>query len=129
MIKNIKEIRILPNDTETFATEKEFKNFITRVMPKRGGTYYFPSHMLRSKLNTLVMFQYKGCVRATGCLVKYEKVKCFDERGKEYAGYYSFDVESLVYLNEPITFTEIQKIYPDFIGFSQSKAKLPRVTM
>ena len=65
----IRSIRILPSDKATFETEMEFKAFIQRTMPERGGYYYFPNQMMNCPENTFVLFQYDGMIRATGVLV------------------------------------------------------------
>ena len=92
----IKSIRVLPSDKGTFPTEQEFKVFIQNTVLSRGGYYYFPGSMMNCPKNTLVLFQYAGMIRATGVLIDLAKEKKIDERGLEYAGYYKFDVDTVV---------------------------------
>lgn len=121
----IESIRILPNDKEIFKSEDEFKAFFEDTMVQRGGEYYFPNLMMNCPLNTYVLFQYDGMIRAVGVLIELGKKSVFDENGVEYAGFYRFDVNTLHYLDEPIDKDTLKIAYPQFSGFSQSKQKIP----
>ena len=121
----IRSIRILPSDKATFETEMEFRAFIQRTMPERGGYYYFPNQMMNCPKNTFVLFQYDGMIRATGVLVAREKTTVIDERGAKYGGYYLFDVPTLHYLANPIDKNTFRKACPEFIGFNQTKQIIP----
>lgn len=118
---NIRSIRILPSDKATFETEMDFRAFIQNTMPERGGFYYFPNQMMNCPENTFVLFQYDGMIRATGVLVDREKTTVIDERGAKYGGYYLFDVSTLHYLVNPIDKNLFKQVYPEFIGFNQTK--------
>ncbi len=122
---DIKAIRILPNDKHTFKTENDFKFFIENTMIGRGGYYYFPKLMMKCAPNTLVMFQYDGMIRAVGILVEAKKEKIQDDNGIEQAGYYKFDTSTLCYLSYPINKEILQKVYPKFVTFNQSKQNIP----
>ena len=117
----IRSIRILPSDKTTFETEMEFRAFIQGTMPLRGGYYYFPNQMMNCPDNTFVLFQYDGMIRATGVLVDREKTTVIDERGAKYGGYYLFDMLTLHYLANPIDKNLFKQVYPEFIGFNQTK--------
>lgn len=117
----IRSIRILPSDKTTFETEMEFRAFIQGTMPLRGGYYYFPNQMMNCPDNTFVLFQYDGMIRATGVLVDREKTTVIDERGAKYGGYYLFDMSTLHYLANPIDKNLFKQVYPEFIGFNQTK--------
>ena len=117
----IRSIRILPSDKATFETEMEFRAFIQRTMPARGGYYYFPNQMMNCPENTFVLFQYDGMIRATGVLVDREKTTVIDEKGVMYGGYYLFEVSTIHYLTNPIDKYMFRQVYPGFIGFNQTK--------
>lgn len=121
----ITSIRILPSDKGTFSKESEFRYFIENTMITRGGHYYFPNLMMNCPINTFVLFQYEGMIRAIGVLIDSEKTPVFDERGVEYAGYYKFDSDTLLYLDIPIDKDMLKSVYPDFNSFSQSKQIIP----
>lgn len=121
----VSEIRILPNDKSTFATEREFRNFFETTMVDRGGLYYFPNQMMQCPNDTLILFQYDGMIRAIGVLVGSGKDKIIDEPGVEYGGYYKFDLDSLVYLETPINAEIMRTAYPKFVRFSQAKQRIP----
>lgn len=122
---NVSSIRILPSDKETFPTEKDFREFIGKIMVNRGGLYYFPNQMIRVTGPTFVMFQYDGMVRAIGILVEAKKESVVDEHGVNYVGYYKFDLKSLHYLQMPIDKESMQSVYSSFVGFNQSKQIIP----
>lgn len=121
----ISSIRILPNSTSTFPTTEDFKTFIEKTMVQRGGYYFFPNAMMNCPENTLVLFQYVGMIRAYGVMIDRRKETVYDEQGFSYAGYYKFNINYLHYLNAPITREDLQNIYPNFPGFSQSKQIIP----
>lgn len=121
----ITSIRILPSDKVTFRQESEFRYFIENTMITRGGDYYFPNLMMNCPINTFVLFQYDGMIRAIGVLIDLGKTPVVDERGVEYAGYYKFDTDTLIYLNTPIDKDMLKSAYPDFNSFSQSKQIIP----
>ena len=98
----ITSIRILPSDKTTFSKESDFRFFIENTMIARGGDYYFPNLMMNCPKNTLVLFQYDGIVRAIGVLINFAKTSVVDERGVEYAGYYRFDTDTLMYLQKTV---------------------------
>ena len=95
----ITSIRILPSDKGTFSKESEFRYFIENTMVTRGGEYYFPNLMMNCPKYTFVLFQYDGMIRAVGILLDLGKKNVVDERGEKYAGYYRFDIDTLVYLD------------------------------
>ena len=117
----IRSIRILPSDKATFETEMEFRAFIQRTMPERGGYYYFPNTMMNCPNNTLVLFQYSARIRAVGLLIERDKKKGINEQGEEHAGYYRFDINSLKYLDAPIDKDMMKTVCPEFSGFNQTK--------
>ena len=121
----INEIRILPSDRATFAEERDFQYFVEHMMDQRGGYYYFPSQMMKCPTNTFVLFQYSGMIRATGVLIESAKKLVVDEDGKEYAGYYKFDINTLHYLSTPIDKESLKTVYPEFEKFNQAKKKIP----
>ena len=121
----ITSIRILPSDKITFSKESDFRFFIENTMIARGGDYYFPNLMMNCPKNTLVLFQYDGMIRAIGILVDFDKTPVVDERGEEYAGYYRFDTDTLMYLPKPLDKNMLKTAYPSFNGFSQSKQIIP----
>lgn len=121
----ITSIRILPSDKVTFSQESEFRYFIENTMITRGGDYYFPNLMMNCPINTFVLFQYDGMIRAIGVLIDLGKTPVVDERGVEYAGYYKFDTDTLIYLDTPIDKDMLKSAYPDFNSFSQSKQIIP----
>ncbi len=122
---NIKSIRILPSDTKTFPSEKDFRFFIESTMIERGGLYYFPNQMMVCNFNTLTLFQYNGKIRAVGILIDAKKVPTTDEKNVLYGGYYKFDIATLTYLALPIDSQTLQNVYPGFISFNQSKQVVP----
>lgn len=121
----ITSIRILPSDKATFSKESEFKFFVENTMVARGGDYYFPNLMMNCPKNTFVLFQYDGMIRAIGILVDFGKITVVDERGVEYAGYYRFDTDTLIYLETPLDKDMLKSAYPSFNSFSQSKQIIP----
>ena len=121
----ITSIRILPSDKITFSKESDFRFFIENTMIVRGGDYYFPNLMMNCPKNTLVLFQYDGMIRAIGILIDFDKTLVVDERGEEYAGYYRYDTDTLMYLPKPLDKNMLKTAYPSFNGFSQSKQIIP----
>lgn len=121
----ITSIRILPSDKGTFRKESEFRYFIENTMITRDGDYYFPNLMMNCPINTFVLFQYDGMIRAIGVLIDLGKIPVVDERGVEYAGCYKFDTDTLTYLDTPINKDMLKSVYPDFNSFSQSKQIIP----
>ncbi len=121
----VSSIRILPSDKTTFKTESDFKFFIENTMKTRGGYYYFPNLAMNCPLNTLVLFQYDGMIRAIGILTDTKKKPVDDERGIKYSGYYKFDIETLKYLQKPIDKFQFKSVYPAFKSFSQTKQIIP----
>ena len=121
----IESIRILPNSKNVFPDETEFKSFVQKTMIKRGGYYYFPGLMMNCPVDTLVLFQYDGMIRAYGILVEKHKGDVVNEIGSSFAGYYRFDPNSLHYLDVPIDSEMMRAIYPGFRFFSQCKQELP----
>ena len=121
---NVESIRILPNDKITFKTEQDFKTFIINTLIVRGGLYYFPNLMMNCPNNTLVLFQYDGMIRAMGVLVDSRKVPIKNEQGVLFAGYYKFDVNTLIYLDAPIDKADMKRACPPFAAFNQSKQKI-----
>ena len=121
----ITSIRILPSDRITFSKESDFRFFIENTMIARGGDYYFPNLMMNCPKNTFVLFQYDGMIRAIGILVDFGKTSVVDERGVEYAGYYRFDTDTLMYLQTPLDKNMLKAAYPSFNSFSQSKQIIP----
>lgn len=121
----ISSIRILPNNKATFGTESEFRFFIENTLPNRGGEYRFPHLMMNCSKNSLVLFQYDGMIRAVGILVDLKKIPVTDENGVEYAGYYKFAPNTLLYLTTPIDQSMLKTAYPDFKGFNQVKQIIP----
>lgn len=121
----VTSIRILPSDKTTFSREEDFRFFIENTMITRGGDYYFPNLMMNCPKNTFVLFQYGGMIRAVGMLIDLGKNTVFDEHGVEYAGYYKFDTDTLVYLETPIDKEKLKTAYPEFNSFSQSKQIIP----
>ena len=121
----ITSIRILPSDKITFSKESDFRFFVENTMIARGGDYYFPNLMMKCPRNTLVLFQYDGMVRAIGVLIDFGKMSVVDERGVEYAGYYRFDTDTLMYLQKPLDKNMLKTAYPSFNSFSQSKQIIP----
>lgn len=123
--QNITSIRILPNDKGTFSKESEFRYFIENTMVIRGGKYYFPNLMMNCPINTFVLFQYDGMIRAIGILIDLCKIPVIDEHRMEYAGYYKFDTDTLEYLDMPINREMLKTVYPNFNSFNQSKQIIP----
>ena len=121
----IQSIRILPNDKSTFITENDFRFFLEKTMIDRGGYYFFPNVGMKCPINTLVLFQYDGIIKATGVLIDCDKKTMRDEEDNEYKGYYKFDVNTISWLEAPIDKQMIMNVYPKFKGFNQSKQKIP----
>ncbi len=122
---NVSSIRILPNDKRTFSSIENFKNFITITLIERDGRYYFPNTMMNCPKNTLVLFQYDSRICAIGVLVDFNKKEVYDEYGVKYAGYYKFDINTITYLENPITKDMLKQAYPKFHNFNQVKQNIP----
>ena len=123
--EGVEEIRILPNDKINFPTEMDFKKFITDDLVERDGVYHFLKKGMNCPLNTLVLFQYEGKIRAVGVLVDLIRKAYVDEDGVAWSGYYVFDTETLLYLDNPIDVRTLKMIYPEFGGFNQAKQIVP----
>ena len=122
-LKDIQEIRFLPNDKITFPTYEDIKIFITETMVRRKGKYFFPNKGMNCKENTLVFFQYNGELVAAAMLKNCVKTTCYDENGEIYKGYFIFDMDTMIFFNTPITADEIRNIDSTFKAFYQSKRK------
>ena len=53
----IPEIRVLPMSKMEFSTILDCRKFLTIEMPKRGNTFYYRSHKLKTLFNSLILFQ------------------------------------------------------------------------
>ncbi len=99
----IPAIRILPMSKEIFPSYLKAKEFLLKIVPERGNTYYYKSHNLLVEKNTLILFQYAGTIIAHAI---YESENKIDDRdalfSDGYKGYYKFLENSIKILSNPI---------------------------
>lgn len=104
--KIIPEVRILPMGKEEFTDINACKTFLTKEMPERGNTFYYKTHNMVTKYNSLILFQYDAEIVAYGF---FETEK--EEKDNEYKGYYKFIDNSVIFLNTPITNEKMQQLF------------------
>lgn len=117
----ISEIRFLPMSKEVFPTYEEAREFLLFDMPARGNTYYYRKSKMECTDNSMVLFQYAGCIIGYAiynrtCVLT--KPSIID--GVEYNGYYEFKSGSVRVLNSLITSEMFKTIDSEFKGFNQS---------
>ena len=123
----VKEIRILPNSDKEFPTERDFKDFIENELEQeQNGRYYYRSKGIKCSNNTLILFQYRGLIKAIGILIKpnCDDEGMTDENGTRYKGYHQFDSTTLKYLKEPIAKDDLTKYASGHLGRGPSKIKI-----
>lgn len=99
----ISAIRILPMSKEIFTTYSQVKEFLLKIVPERGNTYYYKSHNLLAEKNTLVLFQYSGTIIANAIFESESKIDSSDKQYVNgYKGYYKFLENSIKILSTPI---------------------------
>lgn len=99
----IPAIRILPMSKEVFSSYSKVKDFLLKIVPERGNTYYYKSHNLIAEKNTLILFQYAGAIIAHAIYESENKIDDTDVHFADgYKGYYKFLENSIKILSEPI---------------------------
>ena len=99
----IPAIRILPISKEVFPSYSKVKDFLLKIVPKRGNTYYYKSHNLLVEKNTLILFQYAGTIIAHAIYEGESKIDNTDVHFSDgYKGYYKFLENSVKILSVPI---------------------------
>lgn len=100
---SIPAIRILPMSKEVFSSYSKAKDFLLKIVPERGNTYYYKSHNLLVEKNTLILFQYAGAIIAHAIYESENKIDDTDVHFSDgYKGYYKFLENSIKILFEPI---------------------------
>ena len=99
----IPAIRILPISKEIFSSYARVKDFLLKIVPERGNTYYYKSRKLLVEKNTLVLLQYSGAIIAYAIYESENEIDNADAKFSEgYKGYYKFLDNSIKILSEPI---------------------------
>ena len=96
------------------------RGLFLRDLPKRGGRYRYPSSGLNAEPGTIVLFQYRARIIASGIFLRDEK----SERPVGgYAGSLYFDVASLRTF-KPLDVEAMRKVWPGFRAFGHVKQYL-----
>lgn len=91
-----------------------------RDLPRRGGRYRYPNSGLNADPGTLILFQYRAHVIASGVFLRDEK---FPRPVGGFGGALYFDVASLRTF-EPLDVHAMRKVWPSFRGFGHVKQYL-----
>lgn len=99
----IPAIRILPMSKEIFPSYSKVKEFLLKIVPERGNTFYYKSHNLHVEKNTLILLQYSGTIIANAIYESENKIDDTDPLfSNGYKGYYKFLENSIKILSNPI---------------------------
>jgi len=93
------------------------RGLFLRDLPKRGGRYRYPSSGLNAESGTVVLFQYRARIIASGVFLRDEK---FNSPVAGYAGALHFDVASLRTF-DPLDARIMRKVWPSFRAFGHVK--------
>jgi len=96
------------------------RGLFLRDLPKRGGRYRYPSSGLNAEPGTVVLFQYRARIIASGVFLRDEK---FERPVGGYAGALYFDVASLRTF-DPLDVEAMRKVWPSFRAFGHVKQYL-----
>ena len=96
------------------------RGLFLRDLPKCGGRYRYPSSGLNAEPGTVVLFQYRARIIASGVFLRDEK---FEHPISGYAGALYFEVTSLRTF-EPLDVEAMRKVWPSFRAFGHVKQYL-----
>lgn len=95
----IREVRILPMTRDSLPDEPA--PFLTKIVPERGGIYYFYRHSIAQPVGALVLFQFANRLIGHALCIGEEKYERPDEAGHK--GYFLFLPESIMLYEDPLT--------------------------
>jgi hypothetical protein len=125
MRRDIPSVRILPmsDKADGFvgrSIEHVQRGLFLRDLPTCGGRYRYPSSGLNAEPGTVVLFQYRVHVIASGVFLRDEK---FDRPINGYGGALHFDVTTLRTF-DPFDAEAMRKVWPGFRAFGHVKQYL-----
>lgn len=91
-----------------------------RDLPRMGGRYRYPSSGLNAPAGTVVLFQYRARVIASGVFVRDER---YERPVNGYAGALHFEPDSFRTF-EPVEVEAMRAAWPSFHGFGHVKQHL-----
>lgn len=95
----IHSVRILPMAERSLPDTPV--TFLKKIVPERGGKYYFYRHSMAAPVGAFVLFQFKKHIIGHALCVGEEKYASPDASG--YNGYFLFLPESIMLYAEPLT--------------------------
>lgn len=120
----IPEIRCLPMGKSEFPTLDDCIDFLTSEMPERGNTFYYKSHNLKTKNNSLILFQYDGKIIAYGF---YESEQT--EKMGEYNGFYKFINNSIKIIEKPVSNEIMENTFNTKLGQGTSHISMSHLPL
>ena len=120
------QIRIVPMDEASIGGQG-YAEFFEKIVPTRGGRYYFSNKSLNAPVGSLLLFQLKGKLVACARLLDKNKEPVVNEWGMPQQGYYLLDSESVRVAEPPIDLEKFRRLVPPFANkrFSQAMHKIP----
>ena len=91
--------------------------YFRRVLPGNGGRYRYKSSGLNAAAGTIVLFQFRARIIASGVLVRDEK---FERTSRGGGGILHFEPESFCTF-EPVDAETMRKVWPGFRAFGHVK--------
>ena len=125
MRRDIPSVRILPmsDQADGFlgrSIEDVQSGLFLRDLPACGGRYRYPSSGLNAEPGTIVLFQYRARIIASGVFLRDEK---FERKIHGYGGALHFDVATLRTF-DPVDADAMRKAWPSFRAFGHVKQYL-----
>lgn len=125
MRRDVPSVRILPmsDQADGFrgrSIEDVQAGLFLRDLPACGGRYRYPSSGLNAEPGTVVLFQYRARIIASGVFLRDEK---FERPIGGYGGALHFDVATLRTF-QPLDVDAMRKVWPSFRAFGHVKQYL-----
>ena len=125
MRRDIPSVRILPMSDKADGfrgrgIEDVQAGLFLRELPACGGRYRYPSSGLNAEPGTIVLFQYRARVIASGVFLRDEK---FERPVGGYGGALHFDVATLRTF-DPLDAEAMREVWPSFRAFGHVKQYL-----
>ncbi len=116
----VTQIRILPTSSSDpdFKDEKAMKNFFSIKLPLNGKFHFHRNNVAQPK-GTLILFQYKNAIVASGIM---ESRK--DTLDEGYKGYYIFNKDSINLLTKSISKDELKDADVGFERFGNTSKRI-----
>lgn len=125
MQQRIPAVRILPmsDKQEGFvgkSIEQVQADCFLRDLPRVKGRYRYPSSGLNAEAGTVVLFQFKARIIASGIFVRDER---YPKKRSGYAGVLHFEADSFRVF-DPLDAAAMRSVWPAFKAFGHAKQTL-----